>query len=495
MRIEINWQPQPRQLVALKASGLDWPFTGEEVRPAVAGIIGYGGAAGGGKTDTLLAIALVAALSFPRINIGYFRREFPQLEGVGGAVNRSMELFNQVAKYNQQKKRWVFPNGSIVQFCHCAEAKDVYNYQSQQFDILLVDEATQFTEEMIDYLITRNRKTIEDERFRPFCALGTNPGNIGNQFFFERFIQDKEPEQVHVFTYPTKVQRTHYFIPSYLHDNQILQARDPDYADRLSTNETNKKILLEGNWQTGIGQAFSELRREVHLCQAYDIPNDRQLFGAYDHGYKHPFSFGVFSVDQDGNVDLVRWVSSRLKRVDQIAEMMQQAYPIEKLAYIVAGTDCWSVMKNGGPTISEQFTTYTKKWAKPIVFLKAKTDRVQGAAQLRDFLAWKDLIKHTDGTTSDGEPRFHIVQAYGAAYDTLARMQFDENKPEDVKKQDADNEGKNGDDDYDMIRYALMSRPRPLYQKKTEYVEDSGMALLQQHIDRKKALRAVGMAT
>lgn len=492
MRKEIDWLPQDRQLVALQACGLDYPFTGAPIRPAIADMIGYGGAAGGGKSDTLLIVALVAAITFPRINIGYFRREFPQLEGPGGAILRSFELFSGLAKYNQQKKRWTFPNGSIIQFCHCQDSKDVYSYQSQQFDVLLIDEATQFTEEMIDYLVTRNRKTIEDDRFQPFCGLGTNPGNIGHQSFCERFITIGDPEVVHVFTYPTGITRKHYFIPSHLSDNQILMHRDPTYASRLSTNELNRRMLLEGDWGHVEGQAFAELRRSVHLIEPYKIPADRNVFAAYDHGFNHPFSYGVFSVDQDGNVDMIRHVTNRLKRVDEIAQMMADVYPIINLSYIIAGTDCWSVMKNGGPTIAEQFFKHTSKWEKPIVFTKAKTDRIQGASQLRDFLAWKNVIRHEDGTTENGEPRFHIFKPYSSAYDTLERMLFDKTHPEDVLKQDANNEGKNGDDDYDMIRYALMSRPSPLIQKKTEYPVDSGMALLQEHLERKRLIREIG---
>ena len=493
MRKEIDWEPQDRQLVALEACGLDYPFTGSKIKPAVADMIGYGGAAGGGKTDTLLIIALVAAFTFPRINIGYFRREFPQLEGPGGAILRSMELFSGVGKYNQQKKRWVFPNSSIIQFCHCQDSKDVYSYQSQQFDILLIDEVTQFTEEMIDYLVTRNRKTIEDDRFTPFCCMGTNPGNIGHQSFCERFITIGEPEKVHLYTYSTGEQRRHYFIPSHLSDNQILLRRDPTYASRLATNELNRRMLLEGDWGHKEGQAFSELRRTIHLIDPYEIPPDRQVFAAYDHGFNHPFSYGVFSIDHDGNVDMIRHVTSRLMRVDQIAKLMADAFPIKRLDYIIAGTDCWAVMKNGGPTIADQFFNHTEKWEAPIVFTRAKTDRVQGAAQMRDFLAWKDAITHPDGTISNGVPRFHIFKSCAAAYDTLDRMLFDKTHPEDVLKQDANNEGKNGDDDYDMIRYGLMSRPTPNYQQEVEYPEDSGMALLQEHLERQALMRQVGI--
>src|SRR5690348_6499225 len=96
-QIYIDWEPQERQLACLNACGLSEPFDvnldlrpsgskGELFHPAVADIVGYGGSAGGGKTDTLLQIGIIAGVKYPKLNVGYFRREFPQLEGPGGAI-------------------------------------------------------------------------------------------------------------------------------------------------------------------------------------------------------------------------------------------------------------------------------------------------------------------------------------------------------------------------------------------------------------------------
>lgn len=484
--VKIRWKPQPRQLVALQACGLSFPFDKSDPRPAIAGVIGYGGAAGGGKTDTMLAIAIIACLTYPGINVAYFRREFPQLEGVGGAINRSLELISHIAKYNAGKHVWKFPNGSIIQFSHCKNPKDVYNYQSQQIDILLIDEATQFTQEMVDYLITRNRKTIKDDTFVPFCFMATNPGNIGHAFFKERFIDIGEYEKLHPYTYETGVTLNHYFIQSYLKDNQKLVQRDPGYETRLATNEMNKKMLLGGEWDVYQGQAFTECRRELHLIDPFEVTPEYRLFGAYDHGFSHPYSFGVFAVDGDGVVYLVRYKTGRLKRPDQIAREIAATIDLSRLDYIVAGHDLWSIQRDGSPKIAEQFLRNQDFKDKRVKILKAKIDRTQGAAQVRDFLAWKETRQDEAGNPIDGLPRFYIFRQYQEVYDTIARMIFDPDKPEDVLKVDADENGKGGDDDYDMVRYGLMSRPRPLPEKEQEYPEDSGMAILRQHWEQQR---------
>ena len=193
--IKIKWAEQPRQMKFLRACGLSHPWDGGSPGKPVARVIGYGGAAGGGKSDALLMAAIVAGLTFPGISIGYFRRKFPELEGPGGAIMRSHELMSSWARWHGGQRRWTFPTGSILQFCHCKEETDVYNYQSQQFDLLLLDEATQFLRSQYRYLLTRNR--ANKPGLTPFMALATNPGNVGHTWFQREFIDIGDFEQPH----------------------------------------------------------------------------------------------------------------------------------------------------------------------------------------------------------------------------------------------------------------------------------------------------------
>jgi hypothetical protein len=397
--IVIDWEPQPRQLVCLEACGLDTPFTQKPLHPAIADIIGYGGAAGGGKTDTLLQIGIIAGLHYPKLNIGYFRREFPQLEGPGGAILRSREMIGHFAKYNEQKHRWTLPYGSLLQFCHAKDPADVYNYQSQQFDIMLFDEVTQFTKDMVKYLLTRNRATVSYPTFKPFAAFGTNPGNVGHGYFKEEFVTIGQPEQVHTYINEVGQPEQHIFIPSKLNDNQVLVQRDPGYERRVGNTELNRKMLLDGSWDVFAGQAFGELNRNIHIVEPFEIPSYWRKFGAYDHGFNHPFSFGVFRVSDDGEVYLTNFIKSRLKRPDEIARMMGEcAGGLNTLEYIAAGHDCWSRQRDGGPTVDEQFRNGTPR----VLLRKANIDRIQGASQMRQFLSYRNKELTNDG----GIPRW-----------------------------------------------------------------------------------------
>lgn len=196
------WQPQPKQLLLLELAGLDGALYGKSVKPAVCSYIGYGGAAGGGKTEGMIGLALVALSQIPGIKIGYFRRTFKELEGSDGPIERSHVLFPKIGgKYNKQDHAWRFGESeskekgedwnegtaAALRFCHCQHASDVHNYQSSAFDILLIDEATHFSWQIVSYLVTRNRKSRHSELPMPFAVMCTNPGGVGHMWYKKIF--------------------------------------------------------------------------------------------------------------------------------------------------------------------------------------------------------------------------------------------------------------------------------------------------------------------
>jgi Terminase large subunit, T4likevirus-type, N-terminal len=457
MLYEINWEPQERQLVALKAAGLSQPFGenldlrptgsfGSPFRTAIADIIGYGGSAGGGKTDTLLAIGLVGALAYPGLNIAYFRREFPQLEGVGGAIQRSTQLLSGIAKYNEQKHRWHFPTKSVMQFCHCKDPRDMYNYQSWQIDILLIDESTQFTAEIIDYLITRNRATVNYPTFKPFTALATNPGNIGHAHFRDRFVNLGEREVVHDYKYETGQLRKHVFIPSKLNDNQILVKRDPDYSDRLSTSIKIKKTLLEGDWDTPDGQFFDKWRFIKHVINPFIPKKDDLIVGGMDWGSSKPFSFHLATVNKIFFRDIKNDVFPfyRVKffyeayGTKKSPEEWSKEIKLDLKRFDLTLADIsWvhadpTIFNKGNDMVSvsirDQFMSDDDKWR---ILQKANNDRIPGWVYMDRWM----------GDGPDGEPFCQWTSLCVNAIRTIPDLIHDETKPEDVNTEGEDHAG------------------------------------------------------
>ena len=403
----------------------------------------FGGARGGGKSHGLRSIMVLRRFKYPGSHGAIFRKTYPELEA--NHIRPIFQAYPELRRFwNEQKKLITFPNGSTLQFCHCASEADVDLYQGREYHDLAIDEAGQWTEATFRKLQASNRSANPGVKARAF--LTANPGGIGHAWLKRLFVERRFNERERPEDYN--------FIQSLVQDNKALLENDPEYVHRLNAepNEALRKAFLLGDWDIFAGQYFSEIRREVHFIKPFTIPNHWNLFGAYDFGFNHPAAFGWFAVDEDGNVYMYRELIKPQMRVDQFIAELKRYPETSRLDYIRAGLDCWAnkgVVRTGSPpTIAEEFMN------NGLLLSKASIDRIQGANQVRNYLAWKDL------PTGRTQPRFYIMQTCPVTFDCLSRMQHDPDRIEDVLKVDAvEGDLNTGDDAYDMVRYALMSRP------------------------------------
>lgn len=427
--MELEIALQPKQKAFLKAI---------ESTP----ITFYGGAKGGGKSKGLQLIMLLRRFQYAGSTGAIFRRTYPELEG--NHIRPLFQAFPALREYwNESKKLLSLPNGSTLQFCHCNNEADVDLYQGREFHDLAIDEAGQWPEAMFRRLLGSNRSSKSGIVAR--AILTGNPGGIGHGWLKRLFVERRFNER--------ESQRDYAFIQALVDDNQALMENDPQYVARLDSepNEALRKAYRYGDWDIFAGQFFQEISKEIHFIPPFDIPKHWNRFGAYDYGYNHPAAFGWFANDEDGNTYLYREAVKSQLRVDQFA-LSLNAWPDTSSLYpIVAGHDCWtnkSTLRQDSqpPTIAEEFQTHG------IILRRAVIDRIQGAAQVRSYLAHKGKPK--------GKPRFYIFNTCPVSFDALARMIHDPDRVEDVLKVDAtEGDPLSGDDAYDMIRYGLMSRP------------------------------------
>jgi len=457
--IVVPWLPQPRQARCLQAAGLLPVLFGHSPTAPEARVILYGGAAGGGKTDALLAMGIIAGLAFPGINIGFFRREYPDLEGPGGAIQRSFELMSGWAKWKGDRRRWTLPTGSVFQFCHAKEEKDVYGYQSQQFDVLLIDEATHFSRFMVRYLLTRNRATRPG--VIPFAALATNPGNVGHLWALEEFVDAGPPEQVVEVEVEPGEFETHIFIPAKLSDNQILEKRDPGYRKTLQNQpEAIRRQLLDGDWTVGVGTAFKEWRRDIHVVEAFPIPRWWKRWIANDIGYAAPFAWYWFAASPEGQVYVYReYYGTELRYSDQARNVVEMSLvgtevpgaepekgetgePIkEKISFVAVPHDAFRTDPETGKNIADY---YHEGGLRGII--EASADRKARKATLHEYLKPYPHPAIEDRMTA----RLQVFRTCRNLIRTLPACQTDPNDPEKV-----DNRGE--DHAYDAVGYGLQA--------------------------------------
>jgi hypothetical protein len=417
----------------------------------------YGGAAGGGKSDALLFGSL-RQIDHPQYKALILRRTFPELREL---MDRAHLVFRQIGGvWNEQAKRYTFPTGATVEFGYCETYSDVQRYQGQQYTYIAFDELGQVPEERIwTYLMSRNR-TASAGLVKQMRA-SANPGGPGHHWLKRRFIHECPPNGSTVsVSLRDGSTSTRAFVQAFLSDNPTLMANDPTYGQRLSQlPDLEYRWLAAGDWDAGAGLGLSDLKRSTHLIAARPIPEHWTLFGAFDWGYAHPFSFGLFAADEDGSCYLVDSCSARRMQPPEIAERITDCLAGRTLRYIWAGHDCWADVRARAeniPTIAEHFA----RLGLPLV--KANISRVSGVQNVRRYLA--------------APARFYVMDTPSnrKVFECLESLVGDPDKPEDILKVDADENGEGGDDAYDMVRYGLASRPTVPVVRTIEMTKDRG---------------------
>ena len=237
-----------------------------------ADIVIYGGAAGGGKTFGLLMECL-RHIDIPGFWSVLFRRTSTQVRNPGGLWDTSVTLFPLSGGYPRESAlEWEFNGGNAkVKFAHMEYDKNRFDWQGSQIPFIGFDELTHFSWEQFVYMLSRNRSTCG---VKPYIRATTNPDPdswvrkiidwwIGPEGYpiKERsgvvrwFITDNDAliwgDSCEELTakFPDSIPKSLTFIPSSVHDNQILLSRDPGYLGNLKAlPRFEREQLLMGNW-------------------------------------------------------------------------------------------------------------------------------------------------------------------------------------------------------------------------------------------------------
>lgn len=437
----------------------------------------FGGAAGPGKTDCLVA-GMTRDVRNPKYHGLIIRRTFPQLQEIIDRCHRLYPLMG--ARYKATDKRWEFPSGAVIDLGHMQHENDKYNYQGKEFHRIGVDELTQFTETQYTYLFSRLRTT--DPEIIPQIISTTNPGGIGHYWVKERFISIATPGQTH-FDKDTGLSRI--FVPATIEDNPELYNNDPAYLARLEAlPEVEKLRLRHGIWDAFEGQVFSELSRSAHGIEPFDIPPEWKKYCVFDWGYARPFSVGWYALDYDGVIYRYReWYGC--KEGEANVGLKMQAWEVargilerenEKISMRIADPSIWHPRPDSRKREARGTTIFDDFASEGVFFTKADNDRMHGKQQVHKRLRIEQDIDMETGEILAEHPMFYCFNDCEHFWRTIPMLQEDARNPEDI---DTDME----DHIYDDFRYMCMARP--MMPKRQDHVPKGSF----QH-ERDKFIRA-----
>jgi len=214
------------------------------------------------------------------------------------------------------------------------------------------------------------------------------------------------------------------------------------------------------NTAIAAGQFFTTLRREVHVVEDFDDTRAREWFCALDYGFAHYTVVLLGCTDGDGNIFIVDEHAERLwlpqRHAPAIKAMLarhkigERKLELADLKRFVAGADVFS-RQSDGTTIAAQYTKHG------INLRCANTDRVNG---------WAEILTRFGDVEAGIRPTLFIHKRCARLVETLPTLQHDPNRPEDVLKIDADEDGIGGDDTADALRYLVATKSRTVTQRK-----------------------------
>jgi hypothetical protein len=352
-------------------------------------------------------------------------------------IDKSRELYPKAfpgCKYKEVEKLWNFPSGAKIEFGFLERDADVYRYQGQAYSWIGFDEIThQATEFSWNYLASRLRTT--DPEIIPYMRCTANPGGVGAHWVKKRYIDPSPPYE----SFKGADGLSRKFIPARLDDNPYL-AKDGRYEQMLKAlPPTQRRQLLEGDWEVAEGAAFTEFDRNLHVIAPFEIPMHWERIKGIDYGYASESACVWGAVDKDdGTLIIYRELYRKGLLGTDLAHIISEMELNDPMSVPgVLDTACWNRTGQTGPTVGETLVKAGHK------LRRADKNRIAGKIQIHEYLK----------VQQSGRPKIQIFNTCPNLIRELQSIPLDKSNPEDVDTHASDHA-------YDALRYLIMARPR-----------------------------------
>mgnify|MGYP001569361593 CR=1 FL=1 len=401
--------------------------------------IAMGGARGGGKSHSIFAqAALDDCQRVPSLKVLFIRKTaISAKESFGDLIER---ILSGKMSYNIANNIISFKNGSRILLGGFHSEDDIDKYVGVEYDLIVIEELNQLTEDKLDKL--RGSLRTSKRFWRPRLYVSFNPGGIGHNMVKSRYVLPRR----------LSAETTTRFISATYTDNPNLNKEYTEYLESL-TGDLGR-AWREGDFDLFAGQFFKEWSPAIHVCEPFTIPADWSRAFAFDYGLNHPLSLGWYATSPDSVVYKYRELHGSGMTYTQAAEeFVSLTMPDEKLAYGACDPALWAKkgeredMLSGAEIFARRVGELTGSQPR---LIKAENARVTGWGVVREYL------RPYLGPDNVIMAKLQVFSTCHNTIRTAPEQVHADNVPEDMAKQD-------GDDCWDETRYFLMSRPRPTH--------------------------------
>lgn len=391
-------------------------------QPGTPDEIALGGKRGPGKSHAIMAqVGLDDCQRVPGLKVLFLRKVMKS------AAESLGDLAQRVYKFTPHEidaNKVTFPNGSRILLGGYNNDRDIDKYLGIEYDLIVVEEVTQITEEKKTKL--RGSLRTSKDGWRPRLYFSTNADGIGLSWFKREFVMPSRAG--------TTGGRTYFLDVTSVH-NPYVNSEYHEWLDSLTG--ALRKAWRDGDWDAFEGMAFPLWDYDRHTCEPVALPAHWPRWRAIDWGSYAPLSCHWFALDPDiGRVYVYKELYQTGLTDRQAARTIaNMTAPDERVTVTYGDPNSFWQSRNVDDTV---FTAAQQYAAEGVTISKADNNRISGKRKVDTALA--DL--------PDGQPGLAIFRNCTNLIRTLPELPRDKTHPEDVDTAAEDHA-------YDSLRYGF----------------------------------------
>lgn len=323
-----------------------------------ADLLYYGGGGGGGKSRLLVMLSI----NEHRVS-RLFRRQFKDIDGEGGLVAETANVLGTREGYRSDKHVWTLPAGNKIEFGAFENADQASAYQGRAADLFGFDEAVQFQENLVKFIMGWNRPgpgVPKDQRCRTVLASNPplTPEGLWIFEWFGPWLDDRHPN-------PADPGELRWYMEIDGRDTEVAH----DYVHTLVDGRGNE-ILVYPKSRTFIPASVSDnpdLMESGYASQVAQMPKHLQdaLMGKFSSSLEDD-ALQIIPTDWILRAQ-ARW-KERVSHAGGVAQLLVQLGGMTDagvdVAMSLSGNDATTQRQNDRFVIAPLYRTF---YAEPIV--------------------------------------------------------------------------------------------------------------------------------